>query len=301
MLNGIICINKPQGFTSFDVIAKMRGILKMKKLGHSGTLDPMATGVLPVFAGGATKAISIIPETGKSYRAGFQLGIVTDTYDTTGEILEKKDFSVSAAEVEQALCSFRGKITQLPPMYSAVQVNGQRLYDLARKGIEVERPSRKVEVTKLELLEFDEKTGMGILEMSCSKGTYVRSVIHDMGQALECGAAMTSLVRTFSNSFSLDECVTLEELEKLRDEDRLTEIVRPVEKMFETLPPLYLSEKKTKMYKNGVKLMLDRLPVKPEQERLRVYGSDESFIGIAQADRVDNVLRVLKNLNGDGK
>ena len=137
--------------------------------------------------------------------------------------------------------------------------------------------------------------------MSCSKGTYVRSVIHDMGQALECGASMTSLVRTFSNSFSLDECVTLEELERLRDEDRLDEIVRPVEKMFETLPPLYLSEKKTKMYKNGVKLMLDRLPVKPEQERLRVYGSDESFIGIAQADRVDNVLRVLKNLNGDGK
>lgn len=301
MLNGIICINKPQDFTSFDVIAKMRGILKMKKLGHSGTLDPMATGVLPVFAGGATKAISIIPETGKSYRAGFQLGIVTDTYDITGETVEKHDFSVSVSEVEQALTAFRGKITQLPPMYSAVQVNGQRLYDLARKGIEVERPSREVEVTRLELLEFDEKTGMGILEMSCSKGTYVRSVIHDMGQALKCGAAMTSLVRTFSNGFSIDECVTLEELEKLRDEDRLSEIVRPVEKMFETLPPLYLSEKKTVMYKNGVKLMLDRLPVKPEQERFRVYGADKSFIGIAQADRIDNVLRVLKNLSGDGK
>ncbi|MBQ3566326.1 MAG: tRNA pseudouridine(55) synthase TruB [Oscillospiraceae bacterium] len=301
MLNGIICINKPEGFTSFDVIAKMRGILKMKKLGHSGTLDPMATGVLPVFAGGATKAISIIPETGKSYRAGFKFGIVTDTYDTTGKIIEETDFSVSTTDVEQALTAFRGEITQLPPMYSAVQVDGKRLYDLARKGIEVERPSRQVEVSRLELIQYDEKTGMGILEISCSKGTYIRSIIHDMGQNLKCGAAMTSLERTSSNGFSVDECVTLEQLEKLRDEDRTEEIVKPVESLFKTLPSLYLSEKKTTMYKNGVKLMLDRLPVKPEQEKFRVYGADKCFIGIAQADRNENVLRVLKNLSGDGK
>lgn len=301
MLNGIICIDKPQGFTSFDVIAKMRGILKMKKLGHSGTLDPMATGVLPVFAGGATKAISIIPETGKSYRAGFQLGIITDTYDTTGEILEKKDFGCSSSDIEQVLTAFRGVITQFPPMYSAVQVNGKRLYDLARKGVEVERPSRQVEVSRLELLEFDEKKGMGILEISCSKGTYVRSIIHDMGQSLKCGAAMTSLVRTFSNGFSIDDCVTLSQLEQLRDEDKLSEIIKPVENLFTSLPALYLSEKKTSMYKNGVKLMLDRLPVKKEQERFRVYGADKVFIGIAHADRDENVLRVLKNLSGDGK
>lgn len=301
MLNGIICVNKPEGFTSFDVIAKMRGILKMKKLGHSGTLDPMATGVLPVFAGGATKAISIIPKTGKSYRAGFKFGIVTDTYDTTGKILEETDFSVSSTDVEQALTAFRGEITQLPPMYSAVQVDGKRLYDLARKGIEVERPSRQVEVSRLELIQFDEKTGMGILEISCSKGTYIRSIIHDMGQKLKCGAAMTSLVRTSSNGFSVDECVTLEQLEKLRDEDRIEEILKPVESLFKTLPPLYLSEKKTIMYKNGVKLILDRLPVKPEQEKFRIYGFDKAFIGIAQADRNENVLRVLKNLSGDGK
>ncbi len=301
MLNGIICINKPEGFTSFDVIAKMRGILKMKKLGHSGTLDPMATGVLPVFAGGATKAISIIPETGKSYRAGFRLGVVTDTYDMTGQILEEKNFNIQKKDVENSLATFCGKITQLPPMYSAVQVNGQRLYDLARKGIEVERPSREVEVTKLELLEFDEKNGTGTLEMSCSKGTYVRSVIHDMGWKLGCGAAMTALVRTFSNSFSIEECVTLEELEKYRDEDRLGEIVKPVEKMFFTLPKISLNEKKTAMYKNGVKLMLDRLKFPENSEMLRVYGFDGKFIGIAKPCYDENVLRVLKNLNGDSK
>lgn len=301
MLNGIICINKPQDFTSFDVIAKMRGILKMKKLGHSGTLDPMATGVLPVFAGGATKAISIIPETGKSYRAGFKLGIETDTYDTTGEIIGKKDFKISRDQLLNSLEAFKGKITQLPPMYSAVQVNGKRLYDLARKGVEVERPEREVEISRLELLEFDEKTGKGTLEMSCSKGTYVRSVIHDVGQALECGAAMTSLVRTLSNSFSLEECVTLEELEKLRDEDKLWKIIKPVEKMFLTLPQIKLSEKKTTMYKNGVKLMLERMNIPENAEKLRVYGFDGEFIGIAKPDREENVLRVLKNLNGDGK
>lgn len=301
MLNGIICINKPQDFTSFDVIAKMRGILKMKKLGHSGTLDPMATGVLPVFAGGATKAISIIPETGKSYRAGFQLGIETDTYDTTGEIIGKKDFKISRDQLLNSLEAFKGKITQLPPMYSAVQVNGKRLYDLARKGVEVERPEREVEISRLELLEFDEKTGKGTLEMSCSKGTYVRSVIHDVGQALECSAAMTSLVRTLSNSFSLEECVTLEELEKLRDEDKLWKIIKPVEKMFLTLPQIKLSEKKTTMYKNGVKLMLERMNIPENAEKLRVYGFDGEFIGIAKPDREENVLRVLKNLNGDGK
>lgn len=296
MLNGIICINKPQGFTSFDVIAKMRGILKMKKLGHSGTLDPMATGVLPVFAGGATKAISIIPETGKSYRAGFRLGIVTDTYDTTGKITQRKDFDISRDQLLNSLEAFKGKITQLPPMYSAVQVNGKRLYDLARKGIEVERPEREVEINRLVLLEFDEEKGEGTLEISCSKGTYVRSVIHDMGQALGCGAAMTSLVRTLSNSFSLEECVTLEELEKLRDEENLQEILKPVEKMFLTLPKISLSEKKTFMYKNGVKLMLDRLSAEEDAERFRVYGFDGEFIGIAKPDREENVLRVLKNL-----
>ncbi len=299
MLNGIICINKPEGFTSFDVIAKMRGILKMKKLGHSGTLDPMATGVLPVFAGSATKAISIIPQTGKSYVAGFRFGIVTDTYDITGKVIQEKAFNLLKNDVENSLETFRGNITQLPPMYSAVQVNGQRLYDLARKGVEVERPSREVEVSRLELLDFDEKNGSGTIELSCSKGTYIRSIIHDMGQILGCGATMTSLVRTYSNGFSIDECVTLEQLEKLRNENRLQETVKSVEKMFLDLPKVQLSSKKTVMYKNGVKLILDRLDISDDIDMLRVYGAEGEFIGIAKTDRTENVLRVLKNLSGD--
>lgn len=158
MLNGIICVNKPEGFTSFDVIAKLRGILKMKKLGHSGTLDPMATGVLPVFAGSATKAISILPDTDKSYLAGFKLGIVTDTEDITGKILKECPVSVSKEEIEKNAEAFQGNISQTPPMYSAVSVGGKRLYDLARKGIEVDRPSREITVSEFNICDFNEET-----------------------------------------------------------------------------------------------------------------------------------------------
>lgn len=301
MINGIICIDKPDGFTSFDVIAKMRGILKMKKLGHSGTLDPMATGVLPVFAGSATKAVSIIPHTEKSYKADFSLGIATDTYDITGRITEQKDFDISEAQVKDALNNYRGKISQLPPMYSAVSVDGKRLYDLARKGVEVERPLREVEISRLELLRFDERTGRGTIEMTCSKGTYVRTVIHDMGQSLDCGGVMTALVRTSSNGFTLNDCVTLERLEQLRDQNRLCDAVIPVEKLFEGLPEIRLSEKKTGMYKNGVKLRMGELKIPEEAGMLRVYGFDNQFIGIAEPDKKEMVLRIVKNLNGEGK
>lgn len=160
-LNGIICINKPEGFTSFDVIAKMRGILKMKRLGHSGTLDPMATGVLPVFAGNATKAVSIIPHTGKSYIAGFRLGAVTDTQDITGKILSETKAEVSLRRIEEAADSFLGELSQIPPMYSAVSVGGKRLYELARKGVEIERKARRITVSSFEIADYDEKTSEG--------------------------------------------------------------------------------------------------------------------------------------------
>ena len=184
MLNGIICVNKPEGFTSFDVIAKLRGILRMKKIGHSGTLDPMATGVLPVFAGSATRAISILPDTDKSYLAGFRLGLVTDTQDITGKILEEKPFSVSMQEIEAKAPLFRGNIKQIPPMYSAVSVGGKRLYELARKGIDIDRPAREIFIDNFDITEFDEKTGCGKLSVTCSKGTYIRTLIHDLGQEL---------------------------------------------------------------------------------------------------------------------
>ena len=184
-LNGILCINKPEGFTSFDVIAKLRGILKTKKLGHAGTLDPMATGVLPVFAGFATKACDILPDSDKSYIAGFRLGVTTDTQDRTGTILHQRPANHLTAEmIEQALPAFRGEILQLPPMYSAVSVNGQRLYELARKGIEVERTPRPITIYRLELLRYDPASQEGEMEISCSKGTYIRTILHDLGETL---------------------------------------------------------------------------------------------------------------------
>lgn len=299
-LNGIIAVNKPQGFTSFDVIAKMRGILKMKRLGHSGTLDPMATGVLPVFCGSAAKAISIIPHTGKAYTAGFRLGLTTDTQDITGKALSDSTFSISAEQLENAARSFKGDIKQKPPMYSAVSVGGKRLYELARKGIEVEREDRSVTINRLEITQFNEKTGDGLIEIDCSGGTYVRTLIHDIGQLLGCGAVMTSLVRTFSNGFSLNECVTLEQLEQLRDENELQSAVVSVERFFEALPEIRLNEMKTKMYKNGVKLHLDRLKGFDGKEKYRIYSDKNEFLGIAVSDIPNNELRVFKNLSGDG-
>ena len=297
MLNGIICVNKPEGFTSFDVIAKLRGILKMKKLGHSGTLDPMAKGVLPVFAGSATKAISILPDTDKSYLAGFKLGIVTDTEDITGKILKECPVSVSKEEIEKNAEAFQGNISQTPPMYSAVSVGGKRLYDLARKGIEVDRPSREITVSKFNICDFNEETGEGHIDITCSKGTYVRTLINDMGQKLGCGAVMTSLVRTKANGFSLDDCFTLEEIEKLRDENRLDSAIKSTEKLFLALPSLTLNSKKTQMYKNGVKLRLNELEGFDGKEQYRIYSAENVFLGIAKADTENNILRVLKNLS----
>lgn len=298
-LNGIIPINKPEGFTSFDVIAKMRGILKLKKLGHSGTLDPMATGVLPVFIGGAAKAISFMEHNSKRYTAGFKLGLTSDTQDITGEILSGTRAEISLDKLEAAAGKFIGEIRQIPPMYSAVSVNGKRLYEYARKGIEVEREARTVTVSRFEILDYNESNAEGIADISCSGGTYIRTLIHDIGQELGCGGVMTSLVRTLSNGFSLDECVTLEQLEALRSSNELEKALIPVERVFSHLPKIRLTEQKTQMYKNGVKLHLDKLKDFDGNERYRIYSCKEEFLGLAFADAENNELRVLKNMWGD--
>lgn len=293
--NGIICVNKPAGFTSFDVVAKLRGILKMKRLGHSGTLDPMATGVLPVFAGSAAKAISIIPVGDKKYTAGFRLGLTTDTQDITGKIISESEFDVSPEQVKSAAEKLTGEIKQIPPMFSAVSVGGKRLYELARQGIEIERKARDITVYSIDILSFDEKTGQGKLSIFCSKGTYVRTIIHDMGVILGCGAVMTSLVRTSSNGFSIEDCYTLEQLEALRDEEKLESAVIPVERLFSSLPSIILDKRKTALYKNGVKLRFDQLDGISEDKFYKVYG-DDGFIGTAKADFEEKILRVDKNL-----
>lgn len=296
-MNGILCVNKPQGFTSFDVVAKLRGILKIKRLGHAGTLDPMATGVLPVFVGTATKACDIMPDNSKSYRAGFRLGQTSDTQDVTGKILTTSDKSVSYDDICAVLPEFTGKIMQIPPMYSAVQVNGKRLYDLARQGIEVERQARKIEVNSLHIFGYDEETREGILEIDCGKGTYIRTIIHDIGEKLGCGGIMTSLVRTSASGFTLDDCHTFEEIQQARDENRLESLILPVETIFRKLPRLQLNAHQTRLYRNGVKLDLARVHnIVGDCGLYSLYGDDGNFIGTAVADFENGVLRIGKNL-----
>ena len=299
-LNGIICINKPEGFTSFDVIAKMRGILKLKRLGHAGTLDPMATGVLPVFAGRATKACDIIPDRDKTYEAGFKLGLVTDTQDSSGNVTEEKNAdNITAEDIEEALCGFRGDIMQIPPMYSAVMINGQRLYDLARQGKTVEREARPVTIYSLELLEYDNVKNEGRLSVSCSKGTYIRTLINDIGDILGCGGIMTSLVRTKACGYNLKDCVSLEDLQKLADEGISAEkYLCPIDKVFGEYDRIKLNPHQEKLYRNGVKLDLDRVNIKlsdSSKDIFRVYGADGAFIGLAQAKLETRELGVYKN------
>lgn len=297
MMNGILCVNKPQDFTSFDVVAKLRGILGMKRLGHAGTLDPMATGVLPVFVGTATKVCDIMPDNSKSYRAGFRLGQTSDTQDITGKILTVSDKSVSRDNILEVLPEFTGKIMQLPPMYSAVQVNGKRLYDLARQGMEVERQPREIEVNSLKLSGYDEETREGTLEIDCGKGTYIRTIIHDIGVRLGCGGIMTSLVRTSASGFTLDNCYTFQQIQQARDENHLENLILPVERVFRKLPALRLNEHQTRLYRNGVKLDLSRIhSIKRDCDLYSVYGFDGAFIGTAAAEHENGILRVGKNL-----
>ncbi|MDE6087035.1 MAG: tRNA pseudouridine(55) synthase TruB [Oscillospiraceae bacterium] len=299
--NGILCVDKPAGFTSFDVIAKLRGILHMKRLGHAGTLDPMATGVLPVFVGYATKACHILPDESKTYLAGFQLGQTSDTQDATGTILETRDFfGISQQDILKAIPS--GNIMQIPPMYSAVSVNGKRLYELARAGKEIERPAKQVSVNILSFPEFDPVSGMGIIEIHCSKGTYIRTILHDMGQNLGCGAMMTSLRRTAAGGFTLNNCHTLEEIQELanpnQEQDQIPEILKSLAEVFQDLPRIQLNKSQTKLYRNGVKLSLSELNIpETESKQYAVYGTiSGGFLGIAVTDPEQHCLRVFRNL-----
>lgn len=287
-LNGVIVVNKPQDFTSFDVVAVMRGSYHTKKVGHSGTLDPMATGVLPVFIGSATKAVSILPDSDKSYRAGFRLGLTSDTLDIWGKCSGQRSVNVSESALERVLERFRGEIDQVPPMYSALKVNGRKLCDLARQGIEVERQPRRITVSRLELLEFDGTDG--IIDVDCSSGTYIRALVDDIGKALGTGAVMTSLVRTRACGFSIDEAYPLSEL-KAKPLDELESLLLPIESVFKGYPEIHLDEEQKRLYLNGVRLDVKRLHNVPEGETFRVYAGE--LLGIAKitADELISVKR----------
>lgn len=295
-MNGIIVINKQRDFTSFDVVAVARGILREKKIGHSGTLDPMATGVLPVLVGKAAKAQSLLPDTDKRYEADFRLGITTDTLDIWGTVQSTQECHFTEADIEAVLPRFRGEIMQVPPMYSAIQKDGVRLYDLARQGIEVERQARPVCIDTLELISFDEETQSGRLVISCSKGTYIRVICDDIGKALGCGCVMTALCRTKACGFTLADAVTLKELEALKNDGREAEVLRRTDSIFTCFPSAYISEKQAKRFMNGGSLDLDRLrSVKDRKDLMlyRVYGGNE-FLGLGEVNAEKNELCVKK-------
>lgn len=295
--SGVLIMDKPQGFTSFDVIGKLRGILKTRKLGHTGTLDPMATGVLPVLIGRAARACDILPDDTKAYRAGFQLGAATDTQDSTGTVLETHDFAgITAEDVARALAALTGDIMQLPPMYSAVQVNGKRLYELARQGKEVERPPRQVHVERITLTAFDAASGSGTAEIVCGKGTYVRTILHDMGQSLHCCAHMTALTRTMACGFTLDLAHSFDEVQQAADAGTVESLVIATDSLFSALPALHLNAAQSRMYRSGVRLDLSRVHGITEAVRYRVYADDACFLGLAEADRGTGCLKVYKNL-----
>ena len=248
-MNGIINVYKEQGFTSFDVVAKLRGILKQKKIGHTGTLDPDAVGVLPVCLGNATKLCDMLTDKKKEYIAEFVLGKITDTQDISGTVLEEKDVMCSEDEVLETIKSFVGTYEQLPPMYSAIKVDGKRLYELARQGKEVERKKRPVTLYEIEILVMD--LPHVSIRVLCSKGTYIRTLCHDIGQKLSCGAVMTSLERTMSGQFSKDTAYTLAEIAAIRDKDQLDSILIPVDSVFSELPAMIMDEENTKKILNG--------------------------------------------------
>ena len=291
-MDGILLMHKPQNFTSFDVVAKLRGILRTKKLGHAGTLDPMATGVLPVFVGSATKACNLLPDSDKTYIASLRLGLTTDTQDIWGRVTATCSHSVTAAQFRAAAARFNGEVTQLTPMFSAVKVDGQRLYDIARKGGEVERPTRTVFIHSLTVLNEDEQAGEYTIEVSCSKGTYIRTLCNDIGESLGCGAVMTSLVRTKAAGFMLNDCLTFDDVQQLMEEETLAGQLIPVEQAFMSLPSVRLSEEDTRRFKNGVKLDIVALTLSFTEENIRVYGFNGEFIGLGYIDKDTQLLRV---------
>lgn len=259
MADGILLIDKPQGFTSFDVIAKLRGMSRQRKIGHAGTLDPMATGVLPCLFGNATRLCDVMPCEQKTYEATVRFGVVTDTQDTTGQILAQNELPLDPAALEAVLPRFRGDILQVPPMYSALQVNGQRLYDLARQGREVQRPARPVTIHDLTLLWLDAQSREAAFSVTCSRGGYIRTLFHDIGQALGCGAALSALRRTASSGFAIADCITMAQAQQHTDEGTLFDCLLPASAAFATLPVLSVGQWQGGMLQNGVALSLEKL------------------------------------------
>ena len=266
-MNGIVIVDKPQDWTSQDVTARLRRVFNTRRIGHGGTLDPMATGVLPVFVGRGTRGVEFFEHAEKTYEATLRLGLTTDTEDVWGNTLQR----------------FRGKIKQIPPMYSALKVNGQKLCDLARKGKEVERQPREIEIFQLELLEFGGNRAR--LRVRCSKGTYIRTLCKDIGEALGCGGCMEALRRVTAGEYTIEEAVPLQELLDTAEPEKY---LRPVDTMFRGYPQVTLSEKQEKRCRNG-----NSFSMKLEEGTYRVYGKDGAFLALSKVE--DGVMSTIKS------
>lgn len=298
-MNGVIVINKEEDFTSFDVVAVVRKTLGEKKVGHTGTLDPNAKGVLPVLLGSATKAQDIIENHDKRYTASFRFGLLTDTLDIWGEVQKKEESHITKEALLSVLPNFVGDITQIPPMYSAVKVNGVRLYDLARQGKEVERTERTVTVYSIELLDFDEKNQTGTFDIFCSKGTYIRTLIDDIAKALNTIGTMTSLTRTFACSYTLADAITLNKLKEAVANGDVNKYIKSVESLFENHDELEVSDAQAFRFKNGNSLDIERTELRKssvENKKIfRIKDKEKNFISLGITDTEKGVIKLYKH------
>ena len=282
-MDGIVIVDKPQDWTSQDVTAKLRGVFQTRRIGHGGTLDPMATGVLPVFVGRATRGVEFFEHAEKTYEAVVRLGIATDTEDMTGQVLEEREVNITEEQFLAILEQFRGEIQQIPPMYSALKVNGQKLCDLARKGKEVERKSRTITIHKLECLEFSGETAR--LLVHCSKGTYIRTLCKDIGAALGCGGCMQTLRRVSAGSYTIEEAVPLQ---TLIESPQPEQYLRGVDTMFTRYPQVTLTANQEKRCRNG-----NAFSVKLKEDTYRAYSQTGEFLMLAKVE--DGVMSTIKS------
>ncbi|OPJ61814.1 tRNA pseudouridine(55) synthase TruB [Clostridium oryzae] len=275
-MDGIINCYKPEGMTSFDVVARVRKILHIKKVGHTGTLDPAAAGVLPICVGKATKLIDFIMQGDKCYRVEMTLGVVTDTYDREGKILSLQSVNVSDEKIKEAMMKFKGEIMQVPPMYSALKHNGRKLYELARAGIEVERQPREINIYDLNIFNIhDNKV---LFDVVCSKGTYIRSLCYDIGNELGCGAMMSNLIRVYSGKFKIEDSI---DINKLNEENIFDHIIS-IEKVFDELPQIKVNSRFKKLFVNGVNIKDKSFIDDMELSKYRVYNENDTLIGIGE-------------------
>jgi tRNA pseudouridine55 synthase len=297
LFDGIINVYKEKGYTSHDVVAKMRGILRMKKIGHTGTLDPDAEGVLPVCVGKATKLVDLITDKDKTYRAICKLGVTTDTQDMTGKVIKTAEVNIKLAELEKVISSYIGEYLQLPPMFSAIKVDGKKLYELARLGKEIERDRRLVIIRNISLINYNPMEQEFTVVVECGKGTYIRTLLHDIGETLGCGAAMKSLLRTTVGAFQVEEALKLSEIEALVREDKLQPHIVTIDEVFSHYPKIVVASEFNKLIYNGNIFTPEHLQMplqETETDMVRVYDSEEHFIGLYTYLREEKVYKPVK-------